>query len=379
MKPRYAGLDGLRGVALLLVLGYHLNLLGCGWVGVQLFFVLSGFLITRILLEARAELPPRQALGRFYLRRSLRIFPVFYLYLALMVGSLAILRPPTAAAQTALRHWPWAAAYAYNWFGMTRWHEPSYYLDHLWTLAVEEQFYLLWPALVLTLPRRALRWVLLGLVAAGPLVRAALARYWPGLDVAAPGIVAYAVGVCTLSHLDAFAAGALLNFFALRLSRLRRPAALALTALAGAYLLGAAVNGAGVAPPQPLAAPLVLGYPNTLPAEGQYVWGYSVLNLCAALLVGGAAHAGLWRRLLDSRSLAFVGRVSYGAYIFHLPLAHLMSPVVLWLHATTGAGFHASLVLFAPLYVATVLALAALSYRFFERPILAWRDRRLPA
>src|SRR5688572_2482796 len=90
---RCPGLDGLRGIALLLVLGYHLNILGCGWVGVQLFFVLSGFLITRILIEARSEHPPATALGRFYVRRGLRIFPVFYLYLAVMIAGLVLLQP----------------------------------------------------------------------------------------------------------------------------------------------------------------------------------------------------------------------------------------------------------------------------------------------
>jgi len=170
---------------LLLVLGYHLNILGCGWVGVQLFFVLSGFLITRILIEARSEHPSATTLGRFYVRRGLRIFPVFYLYLAVMIAGLVLLQPADPAAGTALRRWPWAAFYVYNWFMMTGWHQNSYYVDHLWTLAVEEQFYLLWPALVLLLSRRALRSVLVALACAGPLLRLGVAEVWPRFDFAA--------------------------------------------------------------------------------------------------------------------------------------------------------------------------------------------------
>ena len=376
---RDPGLDGLRGIAILLVLGFHVNLLGFGWVGVQLFFVLSGFLITKILIQARSGRPAAAALGRFYLRRSLRIVPVFYLSLAVLLAILVVLRPADAAAAGARRGWPWAAAYLYNWFAMTRWHQGSYYLDHLWTLAVEEQFYLVWPVLVLWLSRRALRGVLVALACAGPLLRLAVGDLWPRFDFAAPGATAHVVAVCTLSHLDAFAMGGLLNLIPERLRRIRRPGLVAGLAMALAYLAGAAVNGPGWSSPNPPAAPLVLGYPNTLPSGAQFIWGYSLLGLCAAILVGGAAYAGLWRGLLASRPLRFVGRVSYGAYLFHLPIGHLMAPLVFRLHDATGLGFFASLAVFAPIYAAVVLGLATLSYQFFERPILAWRDRRVPA
>ena len=378
VQDRSLGLDGLRGVALLLVLGYHVNLLGVGWVGVQLFFVLSGFLITKILIQAGSEHPAAEALRRFYIRRGLRILPVFYVYLAMMVVALVALRPADSAAEASRRGWPWAAVYLYNWFSMTRWHQSSYYLDHLWTLAVEEQFYLLWPALVLLLSRRALLGVLVALACGGPLLRLVVAEAWPRFDFAAQGVTAHIVAVCTLSHLDAFAMGALVNLVPARVFLPRHPGLIAALAIALAYLAGAAVNGWGWSSTRPPAAPLVLGYPNTLPAATQFLWGYSVLGLCAAILVGGAAHAGLWNRVLASRPLRFVGRVSYGAYVFHLPLGHLMSPLVFWIHRTTGFGLFASLAVFAPIYVTAVLGAAAISYSLLERPILAWRDRRVP-
>src|SRR5512138_3381221 len=80
------GLDGLRTVAFLLVYGIHTDYVQVGWVGVQFFFVLSGFLITGILLDMKKSLQPRQYFAKFYGRRFLRIFPLYYFYLVLMVG-----------------------------------------------------------------------------------------------------------------------------------------------------------------------------------------------------------------------------------------------------------------------------------------------------
>ena len=153
-------LDGLRGFALLLVFGYHAlsrelvstSLAGTlakkialtGWVGVDLFFVLSGFLITSILLDARTA---GNYLRVFYARRALRIFPLYYLVLAASL----LLMPD---------HFGWKAQIFY-WFNLsnlvTAFHPLLIpYLAHFWSLAIEEQFYLVWPALVLLLRPRAL-------------------------------------------------------------------------------------------------------------------------------------------------------------------------------------------------------------------------------
>ena len=143
---RVPGLDGIRALAVLLVVFYHLNLLGLGWVGVQVFFVLSGFLITRLLLELRDGRALGSYLRTFFGRRVLRIFPLYYLFLvvALLLSALAI---PSQAGPVQ-HQWPYVATFTYNWWGMTRFHEKTWFLDHLWSLAIEEQFYLLWPFLV---------------------------------------------------------------------------------------------------------------------------------------------------------------------------------------------------------------------------------------
>src|SRR5689334_13554869 len=88
-------LDGVRGIAILLVILFHYGYLGCGWIGVQLFFVLSGFLITSILIKDKGQ-SLKQYLKRFYWRRSLRIFPLYYLYLFVMLAAFLLFRIPPA-------------------------------------------------------------------------------------------------------------------------------------------------------------------------------------------------------------------------------------------------------------------------------------------
>ena len=366
------GLDGIRALAVLLVVFYHLNLLGLGWIGVQFFFVLSGFLITRLLLELRDGRPLGSYLRVFFGRRALRIFPLYFLFLALVV----LLGPLAAPAQAGgLQQWPYAAAFVYNWWGMTRFHESTWFLDHLWSLAVEEQFYLLWPFLVYALAPRRLFGVLIALALAGPLLRLAVWWTWPQLDMADPGAIAYAVAVCTISQLDAFALGAALCFVGERAAALRAPALWLLAAIVVTCALGVLASGAGAAPVRSFGAPLTLGLPNTLPANFQFVWGFSAVNLVGALLIALAAWRGVAAALLQQPWMEYLGRISYGIYIWHFPLAHLASPWVFQIRELTGAGFYACLLIFTSFYLALLLAISALSYELYERHFLALKRR----
>lgn len=150
-------LDGLRGFAILLVLCSHLvslppggrspfvdrlvgMILGLGWVGVDLFFVLSGFLITGILVQSRGG---PHYFRNFYARRSLRIFPLYYLFLAIATFISPLLLSPESILTLPKEH-AWVYwLYLSNFGG-----KPSEAFAHTWSLAVEEQFYLVWPAIV---------------------------------------------------------------------------------------------------------------------------------------------------------------------------------------------------------------------------------------
>ena len=151
MPARYIPeLDGLRALAIVGVLLFHLHVPGAefGWAGVQLFFVLSGFLITGILLNSKAR---SDYFSRFYVRRTLRIFPIYFLLLGLVLVYALLRRLPYSG-------FPWYAFYFQNYYiGWTSNHTqfPGLFA-HTWSLAVEEQFYLLWPLIVWVLSPRSL-------------------------------------------------------------------------------------------------------------------------------------------------------------------------------------------------------------------------------
>ena len=155
----YPALDGLRGLAILLVLFYHnfgfINYSVVGWLGVDLFFVLSGFLITDILLKTVSS---GNYLRGFYARRVLRIFPLYYLSLILFLFVLPPLFSFKDQSAFYVDHQAWFWFYLQNW--LLSFHFPlnTSYLNHFWSLAVEEQFYLVWPFIILWIrePRRLL-------------------------------------------------------------------------------------------------------------------------------------------------------------------------------------------------------------------------------
>jgi peptidoglycan/LPS O-acetylase OafA/YrhL len=160
------GLDGLRAVAVIMVMLFHQHILEFGWAGVQLFFVLSGFLITAVLYRQKgAHLGPY--IQRFYWRRFLRIFPVYYAYLALLSLLIAVRLVPKDVSS----HLPYAFAYLYDFVYAQGVLTPSKTISHFWSLSVEEQFYLVWPFVIFFCTKRTLEWVLWAIVVTGPLIR----------------------------------------------------------------------------------------------------------------------------------------------------------------------------------------------------------------
>jgi peptidoglycan/LPS O-acetylase OafA/YrhL len=166
---RLPALDGLRGLAILLVMFYHYgvginhqqsliqhvvwSLSGFGWTGVDLFFVLSGFLITRILLQSRDA---DNYFSSFYARRFLRICPIYYVSLFVLFLVVPLILRTESAHMPSLHERLWYFAYLQNWlnvFGRMAW---PIMLTHYWSLGVEEQFYLIWPLIIYCLPPKRL-------------------------------------------------------------------------------------------------------------------------------------------------------------------------------------------------------------------------------
>ena len=356
---RIPQLDGIRGIAILLVLVYHTVVLPIGtlapgplgtlaralgfcWGGVDLFFVLSGFLITGILWDNRGA---TNYFAVFYARRSSRIFPVYYLSLGafgLFVAS-GYARLPAFGWLVAGTIPAWGyATFTQNIFMGMAGHYGANWLAATWSLAVEEQFYLVVPLAVRFLSRRWLLALFGAAIVAAPFLR-----------LATPGIGAYVYPWC---RADALLSGACLALgvrhepFAAWIAR-RRGAVLGL--LAACVAGGAVLKAVGV--PQ--------------------AWQHTLLALAGVSVValGNLGSGTTLGSILGSRPLVWFGKLSYGIYVYHQIVAGVFHAVLLG-HAPRLGNGAAEWWVSAAGVVATLL-LAVASERWLERPCLRWAHR----
>lgn len=343
---RISGLDGLRVLAVLTVLLYHQKLVPFGWAGVQFFFVLSGYLITRLLWTARDQ-PLRGYLTGFYGRRALRIFPLYYGALAL----LCVAAVATGKGEKFMTSLPYLATYTFNLWRAVPEVRGTELTGHFWSLCVEEQFYLLWPFLIFFCRERLMRPVLMALAFAGPLVRlieVLWAKSWAGSHY-----LDWIVYLLTPTYFDAFAMGAFVALFPLG-GRFKLWCA---TFIATIVVFGTALSSAnGVRDEAGMGPGYIL------------LWGYSLINLCAALTVDCLAFRKLAPIFFDSAPMQYLGKISYGLYVFHLPVQIALE------RAIPQAPLYVRLVA----QIALTIAIAGLSYKFWEKPFLAMKDRWFP-
>lgn len=358
--------QGLRGVTAVAVVLFHMGWLWCGWLGVWVFFTLSGFVITRSLLRTEAEGARVSALG-FYRGRAARILPLYLS--AVAVGSVVlgvqgwVLGRPEA--RSLLEQVPWLLTGTYNVYRAIPEALNTPLFGHLWSLSVEEQFYLLFPLIFLGLGRRPLVCLLVVAVAAGPVIRFAThavlaALGWSTVEIAT------AVYMLTFNHLDAFALGILIALNEDRLraqagsQRARRltwliPGGLGLLAVVGIVLqnLQVPATGKDILTDAFAARPLLL--------SGQILI-YSLAVLAAGGLLVLILTGSRLVVILASDALVRLGALSFGIYVWHFPL--------LWIFAEAGHRTFAS----AGLYLGATLAAAKLSYRYLEQPGRRWLE-----
>lgn len=358
----FKSLDGLRAVCVLAVFAFHANIFTPGWIGVQAFFVLSGFLITGILVDARQKAPGAYAFfSVFYIRRALRIFPVYYVFLA-AISILLLLAPlaPVSEIDGLFRSLPFLLTYTDNLYAFSSSYIASGLYSHTWSLSVEEQFYLVWPLVIWLSPPRHLVSICVAIVVLSFGLRAAIllidisehARY-----IAFPRF--------PLTHFDAFAIGALARIVPIP-ARLRSTKSLwlSLALFLVASLLIFFINRGG-----PHAASIVnLGWLPTLPGAGAFAWGYLVLNIVSAHIIvvlvnSSPTRPGILSRFFELAMLRSLGVVSYGFYIFHDPVLTILKPV-------TGLYGSFGFPLYITISLAITLALAYGSYHFLEKPFL---------
>lgn len=371
---RVDNLDALRAVAVLLVISFHYRLLAVGWIGVWIFFVISGFLISRILLDYKARFGIADYLGVFYARRALRIFPIYYLYVGFWsVIALVAFMPKDFAVLPLL-------TYTFNFVKWSPGYDGSRIFSHLWSLAVEEQFYLVYPLVVFAFGRRGLIRALVAVILVSPLLRGIVGA-WAFAQQPEAEYAGRVVFVASFLHADAFAVGGLIALFEPAIRTL--PARRFLAGAGGVLLLCAgalAVNGfVWWSGPLPTAVepyfvgPTSLGLPVNPFRQWQHVWLYSLLDAAAGLAICVILR-GLQRPLIAAAPLNAIGRISYGVYLYHFPLISVVHRAFPGVVEQTPLG----LVLFA-FYLAAVLGLAALSFRFIETPFNNRKPVRLGA
>jgi peptidoglycan/LPS O-acetylase OafA/YrhL len=318
-------LDGLRAVAALAVLVHHVHgpWLPGGFIGVDVFFVLSGFLITALLRD-EAERTSRIAVGRFYWRRLLRLWPALLVMLAAYVA----LAPVVLGDQHAVRGASLAALYLSD-YALAHWDVQLEGLSHCWSLAAEWKFYLIWPLVILAtarIPSGRLAVILVGLFV--------VATAWRYADQAI-----FDNWSRTYYRLDTHISGLVLGS-AIAVATPRLPA-----------IAAAIVGGVGLA--MLAAAALVLHTRTTLPLTSGGVW----IDLASAMIVMALAgnEKSPFGRMLAFGPLVYLGLISYSIYLWHYPIA---------LYAKENFEPGAALAI----ALAFSIALASLSYHLVEKP-----------
>lgn len=364
---RIKGLDGLRGLAFLMVFFFHTHWTQWGWLGVQLFFVLSGFLITGILIDMKATLPRKPYFIKFYGRRILRIFPLYYFYLAAMWGltawALSSGFEPDAMSvyQNEMKY---ALTYVYDFYFALDRYIPSYFLTHFWTLAVEEQFYLIWPLFIILLPQRHMKKAFWGVIALAPILRLVV-FFLHGTEAFAflrddISLVIYSM---PFTHLDAFALGALLTQI-----QIPRAKPIFIASIIGFPLLGLVTDFLATGRWKDVSI-ASLGFPITMPYGNKFIWGYSLINVLCAVLLYGVARLGWGVRLLEWKPLRHLGRISYGLYVYHLAIIWMMAQLF---DLSVAERFPLPLAL---LTLAITWIVSALSYQLMEKPLIDLKDK----
>ncbi|HZL26435.1 MAG TPA: acyltransferase [Acidobacteriaceae bacterium] len=374
----FPALDGIRAAAFLLVFLQHYMWLAWGWSGVNFFFVLSGFLITGILIDTR-DRPHR--IRNFYVRRTLRIFPLYYgilLFLLLL---------------TPLLHWRWSwhwlawplylgnflpflkptPFHSHEWmdvFGDLR-GLPTLYLGHFWSLCVEEQFYLIWPWIVFRVrSTRTILWICAITVVADPLLRVLTLHHAPGWMLDSDLLYR-----ATPFQLDSLLLGALLAV----LWRGEHRRLLFVVARVVAVLCTIAAIGylaATLHPTKPHFFSRIFSAAYVYP-EWHHTWGLTFINVYAAALIVCALVPGSFAyRLFHLSGMRWVGRISYGAYVFH-DIPHLLYDglVKRMVHHYPWSARLDPRLLIPFIALVSTLLIARLSYRFFETPFLNLKER----
>jgi len=372
---RDAGIDGLRALAMSMVIAQHCGLLPFGWTGVWLFYVISGYVIARGFEQAsttQMSAPAWTQLLSFWRRRVARLLPAYVVYLALNVLVLTVLDRPEPMDDL-----PWLLSFTFNWhmiFGERLTWPP---FGHLWTLSVEQQFYVAFPLLMLLLGDRSRTVLTVALVMAGP----ALRWMW-SQSLTAQGMpngqVAFGVYAASHVQLDAFLMGSLLaraqhtghlaGPAGLRWSRRLWWAALACASVyAGAYVWlnhsQGKLHGMNA---------LRDVFSGVLNGQGRQAWVYTVVALVSSALLTHVLMGRRFSATLANGMWARIGRASYSGYLFHLLLLWTLGELLG--SRVRDLAVAQRLLGFVGVWLMTVMV-SLVSLKWVEEPLTQWHHR----
>lgn len=334
-------LDSIRTIAVFLVLIEHwiyqidwLKNLPMGMTGVTLFFVLSGFLITRILISSRMISEEKNesrfhSIKQFYMRRTLRIFPIYYITLfILLIFNIENIRSI----------YLWFMLYASNiyFYEISNW---AGSLSHLWTLAVEEQFYLVWPFLIFFVPKKHLLKSIIGIIILGPVFRTTL-FILNNQDIQMESFIHILTPAC----MDCFGLGALLAYYHVFSDKdiLIKPKIIRTVLL----IIFAVIFG-------------LYYFDNSL--SGVFLFRFCISVICMLIIYKASVGVkGFMGKILDNTVMMFLGKISYGLYLFHNFMPGL--------YRSTGLPAINNIYLNAFVQLLMLISISVISWYIIEKP-----------
>jgi peptidoglycan/LPS O-acetylase OafA/YrhL len=360
------GLDSVRAFAFFAVFLYHFGILQIGYLGVEAFFVLSGFLLTPILVDMKKNLTLGKYFLNFYGRRILRIFPLYYCYL-LVAGTIAYFLityfgySDYKELVTFWKELPYSLTYTSDFLLASMSHHYSPYAGHFWSLAVEEQFYLLWPFVIFMVPEGQRKRFLLFLIIMGPMIRF-IEALGPNYQFPPPYLghgKENSIYVLPFSYFSAFAFGGFFSLFGKEVKKYQVWMLIVFTPLVGIV--------AQRLSHEPVAL-RALGYPPYMRENFEYLWGYSLWALLFSLTIVRVAKGDFFPTVMENPILRYLGKISYGLYVFHLPM----------LEITTKVGNGLPRMLLGVIALILTIILSILSYEFMEKKFLLLKDVLVP-